>query len=475
MTGGQEEPPAAAAERPAELAIVLHTHMPYVEGFGSWPFGEEWLWEAIAGCYLPLLDLLDRGAPLTLSLTPVLCDQLAAPGIAERFRSFLLEIRRETHRLDAAVLRAAGEPELAGEIERAAGDYETALADFDAIGGDLLGRLARHASWTSSATHAVLPLCATDAGARLQIVAGIAAHRARFGTWGGGFWLPECAHAPWLDGLLADAGARATCLDLTDHFGWGSPEHLRPLRAPGGPLLVPIDRATIDLVWHEDGYPSDGGYRDHHHLTPYHHRPWANDGRPYDRRRAHALTRTHAADFVRRTIDRLRPSGGLAVCAMDTEFLGHWWYEGVAWLDAVVDEAGRQDLRLACLDDALTRHPPVIVDRDLLGVSSWGAGRDLSTWDCPRVAEIAFAARDAELRVLRRGRTAGRLAVRELLALQASDWAFLISRGTAGDYPLDRATAHAGNLHRALTGDAFDGSVARNLAIHAELGPLLEP
>ena len=33
--------------------------MPYVEGFGTWPFGEEWLWEAIAGSYLPLLDVLD--------------------------------------------------------------------------------------------------------------------------------------------------------------------------------------------------------------------------------------------------------------------------------------------------------------------------------------------------------------------------------------------------------------------------------
>ena len=33
--------------------------MPYVEGFGTWPFGEEWLWEAIATSYLPLLDVLD--------------------------------------------------------------------------------------------------------------------------------------------------------------------------------------------------------------------------------------------------------------------------------------------------------------------------------------------------------------------------------------------------------------------------------
>ena len=45
------------------FALVLHTHMPYVEGYGTWPFGEEWLWEAIACCYLPLLELLDGGAP----------------------------------------------------------------------------------------------------------------------------------------------------------------------------------------------------------------------------------------------------------------------------------------------------------------------------------------------------------------------------------------------------------------------------
>src|SRR3979411_331815 len=66
-----------------ELAVVLHTHMPYVEGFGTWPFGEEWLWEAIATSYLPLLDVLGR-APITLSLTPVLGDQLEDPGTAQR-------------------------------------------------------------------------------------------------------------------------------------------------------------------------------------------------------------------------------------------------------------------------------------------------------------------------------------------------------------------------------------------------------
>ena len=37
----------------------------------------------------------------------------------------------------------------------------------------LLAALAPFASWCSSATHAVLPLVATDAGVRLQLAAGI--------------------------------------------------------------------------------------------------------------------------------------------------------------------------------------------------------------------------------------------------------------------------------------------------------------
>ena len=87
----------------SRLSIVLHTHMPYVEGFGTWPFGEEWLWEAIATSYLPLLEELDA-APgrVTLSLTPVLCDQLEEPGAMRRCDAFLGGIRVESHRRDIA-------------------------------------------------------------------------------------------------------------------------------------------------------------------------------------------------------------------------------------------------------------------------------------------------------------------------------------------------------------------------------------
>jgi 1,4-alpha-glucan branching enzyme len=88
------------------------------------------------------------------------------------------------------------------------------------------------------------------------------------------------------------------------------------------------------------------------------------------------------------------------------------------------------------------------------------------------VAELAFAARAAELRVLGAGDPPA-LAVRELLALQASDWAFLQTRGTAGDYPRRRADEHGRALDAALAGIASNG--IRNLAVHATPAPLLEP
>ena len=507
---------AARGEKPrGRLAIVLHTHMPYVEGFGTWPFGEEWLWEAMASCYLPLLELLERGAPLTLSLTPVLCDQLEAPGVAERFTRFVGEVRRRTHEEDTLGLRRGGHETLARELERSWQDYERARRSFERRGGDLLGALAPHAQWTSAATHAVLPLLASDACARLQIETGIAAHVDRFARrdrtrtpadlasapasdapvagppgWGGGFWLPECAHAPELEPLLARAGVRSTCVELTRRLGLGAREHLRPLLGDGDVVLFGIDRATVSLVWSDTGYPADGAYRDYHRHTTHHHNPWRNDGGEYDHDLAQARAREHAADFVTRTRARLRrdgegqPGGGLAVCALDTELLGHWWYEGLSWLGAVVEECTRQGLELVRLDDVREVAEPAPVSSFQSPVhsggeaSSWGANGDLSTWSGPAVAELAFATRAAELRTIQAAESglAGSAAVRELLALQSSDWAFMVSRGLAAPYARERFDGHLAAHARALEhGPQADVEGLRKLAAYAEPAALLAP
>ncbi|HEV7585721.1 MAG TPA: 1,4-alpha-glucan branching protein domain-containing protein [Solirubrobacteraceae bacterium] len=477
---------SGGADRGA-LAIVLHTHMPYVEGFGTWPFGEEWLWEAIVGCYLPLLDLLDRGAPLTLSMTPVLCDQLEAPGLAGRLREFVESTRRQTHEQDAAGLRAGGHVELAAEVDRSWGDYELALESLERRRGELLGSFAVHANWTSSATHAILPLLATDAGVRMQVQSGVSSHRRRFGDWRGGFWLPECAYTPALLRELEDAGVAAVCVELTDRFGLGASRHLRPLASDSGVVLVPIDRATISLVWSDRGYPAHGAYRDYHHHTVHHHNPWSNDGSPYAHDAALALAREHAADFVTRTLARLSdarneatlPGGGLVVCALDTELFGHWWYEGIAFLEAVVAECSRQGLELIRLDDALERFEPAAIhDGPELQEQaiSWGTDGDLSTWSGPPVAEMAFAMRAAELEVVAAGPRAGTTAARELLALQSSDWPFMVSRDQAVPYARQRFAGHREALARALgEGPRSDPAQLRNLAVDVECSALLAP
>ncbi|MGB7685278.1 MAG: hypothetical protein WBL45_05790, partial [Solirubrobacterales bacterium] len=73
-----------------DLAIVLHSHMPYVEGFGTYPFGEEWLFDAVIRSYLPVLE---AARDLTMTVTPVLADQLEDAGVRRRLRDFLVEWR----------------------------------------------------------------------------------------------------------------------------------------------------------------------------------------------------------------------------------------------------------------------------------------------------------------------------------------------------------------------------------------------
>ena len=266
---------------------------------------------------------------------------------------------------------------------------------------------------------------------------------------------------------------RAVCIDATDSLD--AADHLRPLRSPAGPLLVPIDRATIELVWSRGGYPRDPRYRSYHAFTEHRHRAWSNDGAPYDPARGAAAAREHAADFVARVRERVA-HGGLCVLAADTELFGDWWHEGPLWLEAVLGEAAAQGLPIARLDDALTRHAPVPAPDDL-PVTSWGTPRDLTTWSAPPVAGMAWSARDAELRTVAAARAgaADARAVRELLALQSSDWAFLVSTDLAAPYGHERAAHHRAALDAALADPGAHDSRVRNLAPWASASALGEP
>ncbi|MBA3867415.1 MAG: 1,4-alpha-glucan branching protein, partial [Solirubrobacterales bacterium] len=380
-----------------DLAIVLHSHMPYVEGFGTYPFGEEWLFDAVIRSYLPVLEV---ARDLTMTVTPVLADQLEDEGTRRRLREFLVEWRIGAAEADLPEVPAECRPACEAELAR----YRRALELLDAAGGDPLAPFQRAAAdgrvalASSAATHAVLPLLATREGLGLQLDAGIRSHRRRFG-WDGGLWLPECAYAPGLDWNLAEHGVEWFCVDQSAHGA--SLDALVPVRTEAGPVALPIDWEAIGWLWSLGGYPSDPAHAQFDGKSLRGIRLWRVGGGAYDPSAAAAAARRQAGEFLAAIAERLaafaaeRERRGLIVFAIDTELLGHWWSEGPVWLEAVLEGAAGAGVRLATAPQAVAEHR---AERRPLSASSWGEEKDFRTWDAPPVADLTWGARRLELR-----------------------------------------------------------------------------
>jgi 1,4-alpha-glucan branching enzyme len=195
------------------FTFVLHTHLPYCRMAGRWPHGEEWLHEAMAETYVPLLnalyDLRAEGVPfrLTMSLTPVLTEQLADADVRDHFVQFL----------DEEILAAESDIPRFGEeqqpyLQYLAGFYRdtyTHLKDsfLNRFGGDLIGafRQLQDEGYleivTCGATHGYLPLLSRDSSIYGQLRAAVESYRQFFGRAPRAIWLPECAYRPaYVDG-----------------------------------------------------------------------------------------------------------------------------------------------------------------------------------------------------------------------------------------------------------------------------------
>jgi 1,4-alpha-glucan branching enzyme len=189
------------------FCLVLHGHLPYVLRHGTWPHGEDWLYEAAAETYLPLLstirecEFLNGNPRLTIGLTPILLEQLAHEDFKAGFERYLAD-RRERARSDRGEFEGRGESHfahLAGRWEELYGK----LADqFSELGRDIPAAYAQCARQglveilTSSATHAYLPLLYEDSSVHAQLRAGTFTSQRILGFKPKGVWLPECAYRP---------------------------------------------------------------------------------------------------------------------------------------------------------------------------------------------------------------------------------------------------------------------------------------
>jgi 1,4-alpha-glucan branching enzyme len=278
--------------------------------------------------------------------------------------------------------------------------------------------------------------------------------------------------------LLEEHGVTWFCTDQSAHEPAAAA--LVPVATGAGPVGLTIDWEAVSWLWSLQGYPSDPAYADFHRESLRGARPWSIGGEPYDPEVATGIARRQAREFVEATAERLRAvraeggRQGLLTFAIDTELLGHWWWEGPEWLAEVVRLAPEHGVEMLTAREALARHEP---EARPLHRSTWGEGKDLRTWDAPAVADLTWAARRLELRVLRAlgegvdEERADRI-VRELLAVQASDWAFLDSRKQAGDYAFQRAFGHGEALLEAIHSAVPPEPRLRNLAPDLSLTPL---
>ncbi len=498
------------------LALVLHAHLPYVR-HPEYPefLEEDWLFEAITETYLPLISVFEGlrrdevPFELTLTLTPTLLSMLADPLLQSRYRRFL---DRSIELSCKEVDRTRTEP----AFQELARMYHWRLTQArelfvnryqnDLIRAFLSFQDSGHLEIvTCGATHGYLPLMnLTPAAVRAQIQVAARTHQRFLGRKPRGIWLPECGYVPGIEKYLEEAGIR---FFFTDTHGVlnASPRPkygvFAPVYCPNGVAAFGRDVESSKQVWSaREGYPGDYDYRDYYrdigfdldydYIRPYiastgerkrtgfkyyritgpgdHKEPY----RPADALNKAAL---HAGHFMfnrEKQVEHLSgrmQSPPIVVAPYDAELYGHWWFEGPEWLNFLIRKiAYDQDtLRLTTPLSYLKMHPTNQVTQP--AESSWGYKGyheywlgEKNEWIYPHLHKAA----ERMVALARRHRNAVGLperalnqAARELLAAQASDWAFIMTSGTMVEYAVKRTKTHLSRfdrLHRDLESGQLD-------------------
>jgi 1,4-alpha-glucan branching enzyme len=472
------------------FALVLHSHLPWLRGHGRWPVGEEWLNQAIASSYIPVIDALRRLANnggqnlVTVGITPVLAAQLDDPACLQAARAWVADWLWRTQELaqhdpDAARREARSARRALAALEgRYTAGFSPALRELaDAGVIELL---------SGPASHPFQPLLEQRAAA-FALRTGLDEHTIRFGTPSSGIWAPECGYRPGLEDLYQRAGIGHFLLDGPTMLHVGHPTHSAWTVGDTDVIAFGRDLDVTYRVWSpRKGYPGHHEYRDFHVIDSNGFRTrrvtsgvvHGTDKAPYDQSLAEAAVMRDAEDFVKVVRRRLRElseqrADPLVVAAYDTELFGHWWHEGPAWLEKVLTllpEAGIEVTTLAGARSSVAGR----IDPE---AGSWGSGKDFRVWAGARVSDMVDDNEDLVRRWLKLADPDSRdprqvdLATQALLAL-SSDWAFMVSKDSAADYARER---HAGH-HRAFERLAHAIETGREAAPLAERPfPHIEP
>ncbi len=516
------------------FALVLHAHLPFVRHPEDPTVMEErWLYEAITGTYLPLLQVFEGlvadGIPfrVTVSISAPLLTMLTDDLLKQRYAEHLDDLIALA---DKELARTGPEPHYHRLARMYRDRFESLRRTWRAHEGDLvrafrsLQEAGRVEVITSTATHAFFPMMDRNwAAMRVQVHAAAQLYERHFGARPRGMWLGECGYVPGCDELLREAGVRYFVVDthallLADRpplYGVHAPVY-----CPSGVAAFARDTESSEQVWSaKEGYPGDPHYRDFYrdigfdlpmdYIGPHVH----PDGiRMYTGFKYHAITHDKLHDKWVYDPDIARGRAGLhashfrgnrekqiaalaagmdrpplVVSPYDAELYGHWWYEGPLFLGDLFRQLHHdQDVvEPITPGDYLDRHPTNQIATPSL--SSWGEKGYASYWcnesnawtyrhvhvAAERMVELARRRPDAtavERRALDQ-------AARELLLAQSSDWPFIMTTGTTVPYATRRFNDHIvrfTNLYHALTAGAVDEAYVRDLEAADNVFPDLD-
>ena len=261
------------------LALVLHTHLPYVRHPElDYVMEENWLYEVITETYIPLLtvfeNLVDDKIPfrITISLSPTICSMLADKLLQERY------IRHLDKLIDLAkkeLKRTKNNAQFNKTAHMYYDKFKHCRRVFiDHYKGNLIRAFSQlqqsgHLEIiTCSATHGYLPNMQGNPNAvKAQIEVAINSYQSFFGKKPLGIWLPECGYYPGIEKILHNAGIKYFFTD-THGIVFADPRPVYGVFAPiycNGTHVAAFGRdiESSKSVWSsKEGYPGDPEYRD---------------------------------------------------------------------------------------------------------------------------------------------------------------------------------------------------------------------
>ncbi len=211
------------------FAFVLHAHLPYVLAHGRWPHGMDWLSEAAAETYIPIIriinELIVEGVKprLSIDISPVLCEQLADESFKDEFVAYLNQkVKAAQH--DAEEFYKYGQTNMLKNAQYWEKYFNDTLEQFYSIKRNIMGELRRLQDegfleiLTCGATHGYFPLLSRDESLQAQTKMAVKNYRKHFGREPRGIWLPECAYRPRYEWVQPVDGGSAYPRKGVDEF-----------------------------------------------------------------------------------------------------------------------------------------------------------------------------------------------------------------------------------------------------------------